>query len=77
MTKAFFEAFPGVSPDDELICDLLKHTTVTRLTMDPETGELTGALKDYLVHAQKSGIPPVLLPEGSPGACRFFYRHLG
>ena len=36
MTKAFFEAFPGVSPDDELICDLLKHTTVTRLTMDPE-----------------------------------------
>ncbi len=36
MTKAFFEAFPGVSPDDEMICDLLRHTQVTRLTMDPE-----------------------------------------
>ncbi len=36
MTKAFFDAFPGVVPEDELISDLLRHTTVTRLAMDPE-----------------------------------------
>ena len=36
MTKAFFDAFPGVAPEDEMICDLLRHTTVTRVAMDPE-----------------------------------------
>lgn len=35
MTKPFFEAFPGLDPEDELISDLLRHTTVTRVTMDP------------------------------------------
>ena len=36
MTKAFFDAFPGYIPEDETISDLLRHTTVTRVTMDPE-----------------------------------------
>ncbi len=36
MTKAFFDAFPGVVPEDEMVSDLLRHTTVTRVAMDPE-----------------------------------------
>ena len=34
MTKAFFEAFPGVMPEDEDIRGILRHTSVTRLTMN-------------------------------------------
>ena len=33
MTKAFFDAFPGFIPEDETIGDLLRHTTVTRVTI--------------------------------------------
>lgn len=36
MTKAFFETFPDVNPEDGDIADLLGHTTVTRLTMNLE-----------------------------------------
>ena len=34
MTSAFFDAFPNIVPEEEVLRDLLLHVTVTRVTMD-------------------------------------------
>ena len=34
VTSAFFDAFPNIVPEEEVLRDLLLHVTVTRVTMD-------------------------------------------
>ena len=40
MTKAFFDAFPTVMPEDEELSSLLEHTTVTKVAVSEKRAQL-------------------------------------